>query len=159
LFLSDRSISSVSGAEWNSVHHSPEMSDPRLKRWASPPATPGTAAVAEVGGEVKSETSGGAGLLKFGPTAQPANNRRTVAPIRQGGCGGRLGLIRIGGSRSTATPGSVGDRGCGCTLMVKRLWAKAPMIASGAQRRRIPQAGAAPRHPFNLLRMRLANGH
>jgi hypothetical protein len=97
---------------------------------------------------VKAATSGGAGLLKFGPTAQPANNRRRVAPIRRGGCDGRLGLIRIGGSGSTAMPGSVGDRGGGCTLMGKRLWAKAPTIASGADRRPSAEAPGSYRRPY-----------
>jgi hypothetical protein len=72
LLLSERSIRAFSGFEWNRFHHSPGISRPSVNRWGSPPVILVVPTVVEGGVAVKLLTSGGAGFLKFGPTAQLA---------------------------------------------------------------------------------------
>src|SRR5581483_497325 len=80
LLLSDSSISSVSGWEWNIVHHCPGISAPFTKRWGSSPAIFVFPLVVENGIGVYPLTSGAGGGLKSGPTAQPARSTAAAAP-------------------------------------------------------------------------------
>src|SRR5215472_12077032 len=81
LLLSESSMSSLSGLEWNKVHHSPGMSLPLTKCWASPPVTLVVAAVVSAVVGPYPLTSGAEGFLKVGPTEQPTSITVTTAVI------------------------------------------------------------------------------
>ncbi len=81
LLASACSIRAFRGFEWNRVHHSPEISAPFVKRWTCPPGASEPERTAGSGWPVKSWTSGGAGDLNVGPTAQPASSSETATDV------------------------------------------------------------------------------
>src|SRR5580700_3536267 len=63
-------MSELSAGERNSVHHSPGISRPLMKRWAWPPRTSVELVRLANGSLVYRDTSGAPGCSKSGPTAQ-----------------------------------------------------------------------------------------